>query len=115
MTRVKRGTIAHKKREKLLKAAKGFKWGRKSKERLAREALLHAWSNMYVSRKLEKRDSRRLWQTKIGAAARENGINYSRLISGLKKKYIALDRKILSEIAEKHPNIFSKIAEEAKR
>lgn len=115
MARVKRGTIAHKKREKLLKYAKGFKWGRKSKERLAREALLHAWSNTYVSRKLKKRDFRRLWQTKIGAAAKENGINYSRLMGSLAKKGIALDRKILAEISESHPQIFAKIVEEAKR
>jgi len=115
MTRIKRGVAAHKKREKLLKYAKGFKWGRKSKERLAREALLHAWTNTYVSRKLLKRDARRLWQTKIGAAAKENGMNYSRLISGLTKKGIRLDRKILSEIAVAHPSVFAKIVEEAKR
>jgi len=115
MARVKRGVAANKKREKLLKYAKGFKWGRKSKERFAREALLHAWTNTYVSRKLLKRDMRRLWQTKIGAAAKANGINYSRLISGLAKKGIRLDRKILSEIADKHPAIFAKIAAEAKK
>lgn len=115
MTRIKRGVAAHKKREKLLKYAKGFKWGRKSKERLAREALLHAWTNTYVSRKLLKRDTRRLWQTKIGAAAKANGMNYSRLIAGLAKKGIRLDRKILSAIAELHPSVFTKIVEEAKR
>ena len=115
MTRIKRGVAAHKKREKLLKYAKGFKWGRKSKERLAREALLHAWTNTYVSRKLLKRDARRLWQTKIGAAAKANGINYARLMGMLHKKHIELDRKILAEIAAFHPNVFTKIAEEAKR
>lgn len=115
MARVKRGVSANKKRKKLLKYAKGFKWGRKSKERLAREALLHAWTNTYVSRKLLKRDMRRLWQTKIGAAAKMNGTSYSRLIAGLGKKGIRLDRKILSEIADKHPTIFVKIAAEAKK
>ena len=111
MTRVKRGTIAHKRREKLLAYAKGFMWGRKSKERLAREALLHAWSHAYVGRKRKKRDFRALWQTRIGAGARMHGLSYSRLISGLKKKNVALDRKIISDLAEHHPAVFKKLAE----
>ena len=114
MTRVKRGVIAHKRREKILKYAKGFHWGRKSKERLAREALLHAWSYSFHGRKLKKRDARRLWQTKINASARASGISYSMLVSGLKKKQIELDRKILAELAEKHPKIFEKIVTLAK-
>lgn len=109
MSRVKRGVIAHKKREKLLKYAKGFKWGRKSKERLAREALLHAWSHAFVGRKQKKRNFRRLWQIKIGAAAWSNGMSYSRLIDALKKKNVALDRKVLAQIAERHPETFGKI------
>lgn len=113
MTRVKRGTIAHKKREKLLKAVKGFKWGRKSKERLAREALLHAWSHSFAGRKQKKRAARALWQTKISAASKTNGISYSRLISGLKKKHIELDRKVLAGIAEKHDSVFKRIVAEA--
>lgn len=115
MTRVKRGVIAHKKREKLLKAAKGFKWGRKSKERMAREALLHAWSHAFTGRKERKRDFRALWQTRIGAAAKIEGTSYSKLIGDLKKKGVALDRKILSEIAGAHPAVFKKIAAEAVR
>ena len=114
MTRVKRGTIAHKRREKLLSYAKGFTWGRKSKERLAREALLHAWSNAFVGRKRKKRNFRALWQTQIGAAARAEGLSYSTLIGGLKKKNIVLDRKILSEVAHTYPAVFKKIAEMAK-
>ena len=113
MTRVKRGTIAHKRREKLLKAAKGFKWGRKSKERMAREALLHAWSNAFVGRKMKKRAARRLWQTKISAASKPAGIAYSRLMDALKKKNIMLDRKILADIAEHHPAVFTTIVERA--
>lgn len=113
MVRVKRGIISHKKREKLLKYAKGFKWGRKSKERLAREALLHAWSYAFRGRKERKRDFRKLWQTKINAAARTNGINYGKFTASLKKKNIELDRKVLAEIAEKYPKIFTKIAEAA--
>ena len=92
MTRVKRGTIAHKKREKLLKYTKGFKWGRKSKERLAKEALLHAWSHSFHGRKLKKRDFRALWQTKIGAASKTYEMSYSSFISALNKKNIELDR-----------------------
>lgn len=114
MTRVKRGTIAHKRREKLLAYAKGFKWGRKSKERLAREALLHAWSNAFAGRKLKKRNSRRLWQTKISAASKSAGLSYSALVGALKKKNIVLDRKILASLAEHHPAVFSKVAERAR-
>jgi len=113
MTRVKRGVIAHKRREKLLKHAKGFMWGRKSKERLAREALLHAWSNKFIGRKLKKRDFRSLWQIKINAAAREHGLSYSRFIHALKQKNIQLDRKILADLAENHPAIFKKVVEAA--
>ena len=114
MTRVKRGVIAHKKREKLLKAAKGFKWGRKSKERMAREALLHAWSHAYTGRKERKRSFRALWTTRIGSAAHTEGISYSKLMGSFKKKGIALDRKVLSEIAVAHPEVFKKIAAAAK-
>lgn len=114
MTRVKRGVNAHKRREKLLKAAKGFKWGRKSKERMAREALLHAWSHAFTGRKERKRTFRGLWQTRIGAAAKAEGISYSKLMGSLKKKGITLDRKILAEIAAGHPAVFQKIAEEAR-
>lgn len=114
MTRVKRGVIAHKRREKLLKAAKGFKWGRKSKERLAREALLHAWSHAFVGRKQKKRNFRGLWQTRIGAAARTEGLSYGSLMGALKKKGVALDRKVLAEIGAKHPHVFKKIAAMAK-
>ena len=111
MTRVKRGVIAHKRREKLLKHAKGFMWGRKSKERLAREALLHAWSNKFAGRKLKKRDMRSLWQIKINAGVREHGLNYSRFIHKLKTKNIQLDRKILADLAENYPAVFKKVVE----
>lgn len=114
MTRVKRGITAHKRREKILKYAKGFKWGRKSKERAAHDALMHAWTHAYVGRRHKKQDFRALWQTRIGAAAKQNGLSYSRLISGLKKKGVMLDRKILSEIAASRPGVFKKIAEMAK-
>jgi large subunit ribosomal protein L20 len=110
MTRVKRGKIAAKKRAKILKYTKGFRWGRKSKERAAKEALLHAWSHAFRGRKEKKRTARYAWQVKINAAARENDLTYSKFIHALKIKNIKLDRKILSAIAEHEPAIFKKIA-----
>lgn len=114
MPRVKRGVIAHKKREKLLKYTKGFMWGRKSKERLAREALLHAWSHAFVGRKRRKRDFRRLWQTKINAAVRAGGLSYNAFMAALKRKKVALDRKTLANLAENHPTVFAKVVAFAK-
>lgn len=115
MPRVKRGKIAHKKRERLLKHTKGFRWGRKSKERAAKEALLHAWSRMFQGRKEKKRVFRRLWNVKINAASRIHDMSYSRLIPALKNKKILLDRKILAELAENEPAVFAKIMEFVKK
>ena len=109
MPRVKRGVIANRRRKRLLKHTKGFMWTRKSKYRQAKEATLHAWSFQFADRKKKKRDFRRLWQLKINAAARENGITYSRLINQLKKSNIELDRKILANLAENNPKVFKKI------
>ena len=83
MTRVKKGASAHKHRKHLLKNAKGFKYGRKSKYKLAKDALRHAWTYAYRDRKVKKRDFRQLWQLQINGAARKLGINYSRLMHGL--------------------------------
>ncbi|MDP2650822.1 MAG: 50S ribosomal protein L20 [bacterium] len=113
MSRVKRGATANKKRKSILKYTKGFKWGRKSKERAAKEALLHAWTHAFRGRKEKKRSFRGLWQIKINAAARENGLTYSRLTSLLKKKGIALDRKTLADLAENEPEVFKKVVAEA--
>ncbi|MBI3638478.1 50S ribosomal protein L20 [Candidatus Wolfebacteria bacterium] len=114
MTRVKRGTTATKKRTKILKYTKGFRWGRKSKERAAKEALLHAWTHAFRGRKENKRNYRQLWQTQIGAASKEHKLSYNKLIAGLKKEKIILDRKILADIAKNHPDVFEKIAQKAK-
>lgn len=117
MTRVKRGTIANKRRKKLLKAAKGFKWSRKSKYRAAKEAVYHAWRNAFIGRKQKKRNFRQLWNIKINAAVRMyggNGLNYSKFINGLKKTNIELDRKVLADLAENHPEVFKKIVEAVK-
>ena len=114
MTRVKRGTIAHKKRERLLKYTKGFRWSRKSKERAAKEALLHAWTHAFQGRKQKKRDYRALWNVKINAAARLEGMKYSVLIGALKKANITLDRKMLADLAEHEPQVFKKVLEAVK-
>ena len=109
MPRVKRGTSATRKRERILKQTKGYRWRRKSKERAAKEALIEAWTYSFRDRKTKKRNFRRLWQTKINAAARENGTNYGSLIHALKQKNIGLDRKILADLAENDPKIFSEV------
>ncbi len=114
MVRVKRGKAAHKKRKKLLKYTKGFRWGRKSKYKAAKEALLHAWSYSYRDRKVKKREFRKLWQIRINAACKQAGTSYSRFIHNLKQKNIELDRKILSTLAKDYPKIFEKIVEEVK-
>ncbi len=114
MPRVKRGTIAHKKREKLLKKTKGYRWGRKNKERAAKEALLHAESRMFRGRKEKKRNFRSLWTVRLNAAARANGTTYSKLIAGLKAKNIELDRKILADLAVSAPKVLEAIIEAVK-
>lgn len=113
MPRVKRGTIAHKKREKLLKRTKGFRWSRKSKERAAKEALLHALSREFRGRKEKKRNFRQLWNVRLNAALRKEGTTYSKFIGALKKRRIELDRKTLADIAANEPAVFKKIVEAA--
>lgn len=114
MVRVKRGKTAHKRRKHLLKYAKGFRWGRKSKYKLAKDALHHAWSYAYRDRRVKKREFRKLWQIKINAAVRSLGLTYSKFINLLKKNKIEVDRKILSELAQNRPEIFKKIVEKIK-
>jgi large subunit ribosomal protein L20 len=114
MSRVKRGKIATKKRKKILKYTKGFRWGRKSKERAAKEALLHAWEHAFRGRKEKKRNFRALWNVKINAAARANGVTYSELINKLKKANVKLDRKMLATLAEHEPKVFEKVLEKVK-
>lgn len=94
--------------------AKGFRWGRKSKYKAAKQALMKAWSYSYRDRKRRKGDFRRLWQIRINAAARENGLSYSKFIAGLKKAKIELDRKILSDLAANHPDVFGAVVEKVK-
>ena len=114
MSRVKRGKLAQQRRRRLLKQTKGFRWGRKSKYRLAKEALLHAWTHSFRDRKNKKRERRQLWQVQINAACRPLGISYSKFIHALKEKRIELDRKVLAEIAQNHRQIFEKIVKKVK-
>ncbi len=109
MARVKRGVKQHARKKRLLENTKGFKWRRKTHYRAAKEAMLHAWSFQFADRKKKKRDFRRLWNVKINAAARENGLSYSKLINKLKQAQIELDRKMLSHLAEVHPEVFKKV------
>lgn len=109
MTRVKRGIVAHKKRERTLKYTKGFRWGRKSKERVAKEAIVHAWSHAWRGRKEKKRTNRTRWQVQINAATRISGLSYSKFAKMLKDKKIALNRKILAELANTEPGVFQAV------
>lgn len=115
MPRVKRGKTAHKRRKRVLKQTKGFMWGRKSKYRLAKDALHHAWIHAYKHRKHKKRTTRALWQTQINAAVREKDITYSKFTHSLKKSKIEIDRKILSQLAREHPEVFDKIVAETQK
>lgn len=114
MTRVKRGTISLKRRKNVLKQVKGFRHGRKSKERMAIDALKHAGKHAFNDRRKKKGDKRALWQIKIAAALRGTGISFSKFINIVAKKEIALDRKVLSQIAEQNPESFKRIVEQVK-
>ncbi len=114
MTRVKRGITSLKHRRKILEQTKGFKWGRKTKERMAKEALLHAGIHRFQDFRKKKRNFRKLWQIKINAACREHGISYSVFMHKLKCANIGLNRKILAEIAEYHPEVFEEITKKIK-
>lgn len=115
MTRVKRGKTKTAKRERRFKQTKGFRWGRKSRRIAAKQALMKAWAYSTRDRKRRKGDFRKLWQLKINAAARENGLTYSKLMNEMLKKNIKLDRKVLAEIAEKYPETFRAIIEKVKK
>lgn len=112
--RIKRGVNAVKKRRKILKAAKGY-WGAKSKlYRIAREAVMKSQNYAYVGRKNKKRQFRQLWIARINAAARMNGLSYSRFMNGLKKQGINLNRKVLADIAVSDSAAFTALCEKAK-
>lgn len=112
--RVKRGTTANKRRKKVLKMAKGYKWGRSTKYKAAKDAVKHALGYAFRDRKVKKRTNRALWQIRINAAVREHGMSYSKFIGGLKKVNIQVDRKVLSDLAANNPKAFGKIVEKVK-
>ena len=111
MTRIKGGLLHAKRRRGILKHTKGYKWGRKSKTKVAK---MKAGQYAFASRRAKKRSSRQLWNVRINAAVRDLGLSYSQLIGLLKKKQIGLDRKVLSTIAQKYPALFKKIVETAR-
>src|SRR3990167_9056621 len=115
MTRVKRGVQKRARRKKVIKRAKGFVSHRKTNFRAANEALMHAGKHAYRGRREKKREFRRLWQMRIGAGAWEQDISYSKLIAGLKKNKIDLNRKMLSELAIRFPEVFKQIVETEKK
>ena len=114
MTRIKRGVVKKRRHKKLLKQTKGHKGVRHRLYRRAHESLIHALQYSYAHRRERKGDMRRLWNLRVNAAARANGITYSRLIHGLKLADVAVNRKILAELAVDDPDGFAKIADQAK-
>lgn len=115
MTRVKRAVGAHKKKRKILKLAKGYMWNRKNRYKVAKDAVRHALARAYFDRRKKKGDFRQLWNLKINAATRAEGMTYSRFIEALTKKNIILDRKILADLAQNNKEVFKEIVEMAKK
>lgn len=112
MARVKKGTIANKRRRNVLKKAKGYRFGRSTKEREAKVALRKAGASSYRDRRLKKRDRRGLWQTNISAALKEYGLSYSKFMGALKSKGSLLDRKVLAQMAADEPKAFARLVKQ---
>lgn len=111
--RVKRGVTTHKRHQKIRKATKGMSRSNRSSIRRGKQAVTRALVNSTIDRKNRKRTFRSLWNTRINAAARLNGTTYSRLINGLKKQKIELDRKVLAELAVNEPKAFAEVVKQA--
>jgi large subunit ribosomal protein L20 len=114
MAKIKHSAATKRRKKRVLKAAKGFWLDRSKQFQQARRALLHALTYAYRDRKARKRDFRGLWITRINAACRAEGITYSRFMAGLKKAQVALDRKMIAEIAVKDEKVFKQLLEIAK-
>ncbi|OGG59205.1 50S ribosomal protein L20 [Candidatus Kaiserbacteria bacterium RIFCSPHIGHO2_02_FULL_49_16] len=115
MSRVKRGVTKLKRRRNILSQVKGYRFGRSTKERVAKEAIRHAGAYAFRHRRAKKRDFRNLWTLRINAASRTVGFTYSKIIDALKKKKIGLDRKSLSALAKDYPATFERLAEQLKK
>jgi large subunit ribosomal protein L20 len=109
MARVKKGVNALKTRRNILSQVKGYRFGRSKKEKQAYEAISHAGTYAFAHRRDKKGDMRRLWNVRISSVLKEGGLSYSKFIGALKKQNIALNRKVLAEIADFHPTTFKKI------
>ena len=107
MSRVKTAKITRKKHKKVLKMAKGYYGAKSTRFRMAKQAIMKSLNYTYISRRVKKRDFRKLWISRINAAARANGVNYSQLINGMKKANITVNRKMLAEMAVTDPKAFS--------
>lgn len=115
MPRIKRGVHGRKKRRQILERAKGYVGSRSKRLRVAREQLLHSGRYAYRDRRAKKREFRRLWITRIGAAARQHGMSYSTFIRGLKVAEVDLDRKVLADIAVRDPEGFAGLVEVSRK
>ncbi len=111
MTRVKRGLASHKRHKKLLKSTKGYKGLRSRIVKWAKNARAKAGQNSYMDRRKRRRDLRSIWITRINIACRDNGMSYSRMMHGLLKAKVAVDRKILADLAVKNPAIFKQFVD----
>tara|TARA_B100000745_G_scaffold294310_1_gene237144 strand:- start:4986 stop:5330 length:345 start_codon:yes stop_codon:yes gene_type:complete len=114
MVRIKRGTTSLKTRKNVLKRVKGYRFGRSTKERQAREAIAHAGNHAFAHRRKKKGDFRQLWTVRVNAALRPLGMSYSTFIDAVTKKNITINRKMLSEIAREHPETFKRIVEKVR-
>jgi large subunit ribosomal protein L20 len=114
MTRVKKGMNALKRRHAVLKMTKGMRYGLSTKEKQAKEAIRHAGTHAFEGRKDKKANFRRLWQVQISSLTKEQGLSYSKFIGALKKNDILINRKMLAELAQYHPETFGKVVEKVK-
>lgn len=115
MTRTRNAPSRHQRRKKVLKQARGYRGGRSKLYRSARETTLRAGAASYRGRKLKKRDFRSLWITRISAAAKRDGLSYSRLMGLLSRDKVGLNRKVLAEMAVHHPDVFSRLVQQFKK
>jgi len=114
MTRVKRGVLKTKSRRSILKQVKGYRFNRSTKEASAIEAIAHAGAYAFAHRRDKKGVNRRLWNVKINASLRPEGLSYSKFIGAMKKKNIEIDRKILADLAENNPDTFKRVIAQVK-